>query len=252
VSTIKILCLDIETAPHIVMTFELWKANIPADHIIEPSRMICWAAKWVGGDRIFFKSEFHNTREDMVMALWELLNEADAVLHYNGQAFDMPKINTAFALYDLEPPSPYKQIDLYQTARRVFSFASNKLDYLTKTLGVGAKVKHEGFDLWVKCMDSDPAAWKKMRKYNKGDVKITEALYWYLLPWIPGLPNNGAMSGTDVCPTPNCTGGSLIREGYSYTISGKYQRYHCSKCGRWSRASRRIAGTGIVPVSLAG
>ena len=45
-------------------------------------------------------------------------------------------------------------------------FDSNKLDYVSKYLGIGEKVRHEGHELWVKCMEKDNAAWKRMKEYN--------------------------------------------------------------------------------------
>ncbi|NIV35232.1 MAG: hypothetical protein GWN58_38990, partial [Anaerolineae bacterium] len=51
--------------------------------------------------------------EGMLEGAWELLDEADAVVHYNGKKFDIPTLNREFVKYGFTPPSPYKQIDLY-------------------------------------------------------------------------------------------------------------------------------------------
>lgn len=238
------LVIDIETVPHVAYTWDLWRANIPAAQIIEPSHVICFAAKWVGEPGIFFKSEFHDGREVMVKTAWELLNEADSAIHYNGESFDIPKLNREFQLASLGPPAPYKQVDLLKVARKQFSFASNKLDFVSKELGSGAKLTHEGWPLWAKCIAGDASAWARMRRYNKQDVRITERVYRRLLPWIPGLPSFGAFTGEDVCPA--CGSGSLVRQGHAFTRTGRYQRYQCADCGHWSRATRRDAGTQIT------
>jgi hypothetical protein len=67
-----------------------------------------------------------------------------------------------------------------------FKFPSNKLDYVAQALGVGAKFKHSGFELWIDCMAGDDKAWREMKKYQIQDVVLLEELYQVLLPWLPG------------------------------------------------------------------
>lgn len=52
----KILLLDIETAPNTVYTWGLFKQNIAINQIESPGYILCWAAKWLGDDRMFFSS----------------------------------------------------------------------------------------------------------------------------------------------------------------------------------------------------
>jgi hypothetical protein len=78
-----------------------------------------------------------------------------------------------------------------KVVRQHFRFPSNKLDYVAQELGLGSKEKHEGFELWVKCMQRDLAAWQKMEKYNIQDVILLEKLYTTLLPWIISTPSRG-------------------------------------------------------------
>jgi len=49
---------------------------------------------------------------------------------------------------------------------------------------VGAKVKHSGFELWIKCMAGDAKAWKEMKEYQIQDVNLLIDLYEKLRPWI--------------------------------------------------------------------
>src|SRR6185312_9194312 len=110
----------------------------------------------------------------MIRRAWKLLNEADAVVHYNGKRFDVPRLQREFLKLDMAPPAPFAQIDLLATARRKFSFDSNKLERVADELGIGRKEEHEGFRLWIKCLDGDVNAWERMRRYNVKDVKLTE------------------------------------------------------------------------------
>ncbi len=240
----KILCVDIETRPNIAMVWELWNQTVTPAAVLETSEMICWAAKWIGLEDTYFKSVFHDNKEEMISVIWNYLDEADAVVHYNGQKFDMPHINTEFVRAGMEPPSPYQQIDLLKTVRKAFNFPSNKLALVSKELGLEGKIENEGFPLWVKCMNNDHDAWERMKEYNIRDVEMLEPLYLKLRPWATSLPSFAAMAGEDLCPA--CGSAKLELRGSSYTRTGKYQRFRCKDCGSWSKATKRTSSTGVV------
>jgi hypothetical protein len=172
----------------------------------------------------------------MLERIYEMLEEADAVIHYNGTKFDIPTLNKEFLLHDMTPPAPYKQIDLLRTARSQFRFPSNKLDYIAQSLGLGKKVKHIGHELWIKCMNDDDEAWKMMEEYNKQDVVLLEKVYDKLKAWVKGHPNHGVYEG-GVCCT-NCGSTKYQRRGWAYTQANKYQRFSCNDCGTWFRGAR--------------
>jgi DNA polymerase III epsilon subunit-like protein len=173
----------------------------------------------------------------MLRGIHKLLDEADAVVHYNGSRFDIPTINKEFLLHGFPPPQPYKQIDLLKVARQKFRFPSNKLDYVARALGFEGKVRHIGHELWVKCMNDDPAAWKDMEHYNKGDVLLLEKVYEKLLPWVSSHPNHGLYTdGTrPVCT--NCGGEKMQRRGFERTRARIYRRYQCQLCRTWMRST---------------
>lgn len=245
----KILSIDIETSPNLVYKWDLYdKSPTPISFVVKPSRMLCFAAKWVGAEG---EPEFHSVygdgEEAMIRSAWELIDEADVLLHYNGQSFDEKKLNREFAVVHANPPAPYLRIDLYRAVKARFDFPSGKLDWVCQELELGQKVKHEGIGLWIQCMAGDPEAWARMEKYDKQDVVLNETLFDEIKPWIPGLPSYGAELGLDVCPA--CGSNELNREGFAYTKTGRYQRYVCADCGTWSRGSRRDQSTKIVQVA---
>lgn len=230
----KILLLDIETSPNLAYVWGLFKENIPLQRIVESGSVLCFAAKWLGEDEVIFNSIHKSRRRIMLKQIHGLLEEADAVIHYNGNSFDIPTLNKEFLLNRMTPPSPAKQIDLLNVSRSRFRFLSNKMDYVAQALGVGKK-KDTTFELWVKCMNNDPEAWVKMEEYNKEDVLILERIYNVYKPWIKNHPNVGLYRDSEVPTCPTCGGNNLIRRGYSFTANGKFQRYHCNDCGHWSR-----------------
>ncbi len=233
----KLLMLDIETSPNTAHIWGLRDQYISPEHLLESSYVLCWAAKWHGKKDIMFSS-VHNTQPKyMLRKIHDLISEADAVVHYNGTRFDIPVLNKEFLLQHLAPPAPYKQIDLLRVVRKEFRFPSNKLDYIAQRLGLGKKTAHEGYQLWVKCMNKDPVAWKVMEKYNKQDVVLLEKVYDRLLPWIKSHPNHNLYGG-DGCP--NCGSHRLQKRGFSYTTTGTFQRFQCTNCGSWSKSTKAI------------
>lgn len=234
----KILLLDIETAPIKAYAWGMFDQNIGANQIIGSGYVLCWAAKWHGDAAMHFDSVQKAKPRVMLRGVHKLLDEADAVVHYNGLKFDIPTLNKEFIKNGFRPPSPYKQIDLLRVARYAFRFESNKLDFVSQALGIGAKVKHEGFDLWVKCMDGDEKAWAKMGRYNRGDVRLLERLYHRLRPWIERHPNHSAFKDDLCCP--KCGSEKVQRRGDQVALSRTYRRYQCQTCGGWFRGNKSI------------
>jgi DNA polymerase elongation subunit (family B) len=235
----RILLIDIETSPLIVYAWSLFDKYIPVGNIVEPGHTLCFAAKWLGEKEVIYDSVDKSRPGDMIRRVWKLLDEADAVVHYNGKRFDIPVLESEFLLHKLKPPSPTPQIDLLQTARR-FRLPSRKLDYISKRLGLGQKVQHKGMELWRQCMAGDSAAWKIMERYNRQDVKLLEDLYHVLLPWIKGHPNMSLYrhnEDDEVCPY--CGSKHIRWKGYRVTATGRYRRFVCNDCGGWGQANVR-------------
>ena len=223
----KRLLLDIETSPNTAFVWGLFKQNVAIDQLVDSGRTLCWAAKWYGEKEIFFDSIHQSKPKAMAKRIHALLEEADAVIHFNGAKFDIPMLNREFMLFGLLPPLGYANIDLYQVVKRAFRFPSNKLDYILRALGIGEKVKHKGMQLWVDCMAGDEDAWEKMQEYNIGDIVPLESLYDRLLPWIKTHPNFALYNPQDAITCTNCGGSHVIKKGYAFTKTQMYQRYRC-------------------------
>ena len=234
----KILLLDIETAPNRAYVWGMWKQNINPDWIDANGYVLCWTAKWLGDSEVKFQRLKNKNHKALLYPIHRMLGEAQAVIHYNGSSFDIPTLNKEFLIHGFKPPSPYKQIDLLRTMREGFRFPSNKLDYICKTLSIGEKLRHEGPQLWLDCMDDKKDAWKRMEDYNRRDVVLLENLYTRMLPWIKGHPNRAAMSGDMVCPS---CGSTDYRQDKTYlAVQLKYKRYSCGGCGGWFRGNKTV------------
>jgi DNA polymerase elongation subunit (family B)/predicted RNA-binding Zn-ribbon protein involved in translation (DUF1610 family) len=234
----KILVIDIETAPASGYIWKLFDVNVSLSQLIDTSKVICFAAKWVGDKKVIFHSNQEDTHKKMIKKAWDLFNEADAVIGYNSKNFDCKILNKEFILSGFPPPAPYKHIDLLQTMKNKFKFMSNKLDHVSQELGIGKKTSHQGFELWQACMNNDSKAWKLMKKYNINDVKLTEELYDKVKGWLKTTFNFNEHSESMVCP--NCGSHNVTKNGTYKSPTRAYQKYVCNDCFAHSKSNIKI------------
>jgi len=235
---LNMLFLDIETSPLVSYTWGRWEQNVI--DVKEHSYLLSFAWKWNDGP---VKVATIKGKDDksLVLAVWALLDEADVVVAHNGDAFDLPKITARFSYYKLSPPAPYKTIDTKKIAKRYFAFDSNSADNLGEFLGVGRKMHHEGFPLWLKCMARDEVALKKMAAYNKQDVVLLHKIYQRLLPYAKSHTN---ISVENSCP--KCGSSHIQSRGTERTAHSEYPRFQCQDCGGWGRGVKRIPVKALV------
>lgn len=235
----NILFLDIETAPNLAYVWRFFKENISPSQIIDNSSILCWAAKWLGDDEIFYEDAQNKTEKTLLKKMNKLLDKADMVVGHNGSGFDLPKIRGRSLVSGLTPPSPYKEIDTWRIARREFGFESNSLEYLSSIFGLTPKTSHgkfPGFKLWAEVLAGNPAAWEEMREYNIQDVLTLEELYLKLRAYDSRHPNVAVFDEPSDITCPKCGSEDNYRRGFYYTNVGKYQRYQCNSCGGWHRS----------------
>ena len=238
-SDMKILTLDIETAPNLVYTWGLWNQNIYIDAIVEPTYMLSWAAKWHGKKKVYYRD---HQEKDFLTRIYDMIEEADAIVTWNGISFDLKHLNREFVQAGMGPPFVAKDIDLLRTVRKQFKFPSNKLDYVAEVLLGKKKIKTD-YSLWLDCMNGVAAAWTKMKKYNKQDVLLTEEMYDLLRPWITGHPNHGLYVADQEKPVCRACGNSTLQQrGWQTTNLRSYLRYKCTTCGWNGRGREMVKG----------
>lgn len=235
----KILIYDIENMGLLGWTWGLYEQDII--HVEHQQHILCLAYKWLGERKVhtlsiwdfpLYKKDKHNDRE-LAKAFHEVISEADIVIGHNSDQFDNKMVNSMFMRHKLPPPAPYKTVDTKKVAKRYGRFTSNKLDDLGEDLGIGRKLKHEGFRLWLDCDAGDSRAHKKMLKYNVQDVRLTEKLYLELRPWITNHPKMGVLlDRPKSCD--NC-GSSRLHNHTKKTLAGQGWRmqYKCFDCGHY-------------------
>lgn len=232
---IKRLFFDIETSPMIVYSWRTgWKLNIPTENIIEDWKVICISYKWQHEDKVRNLTWDENQCDKkMLEEFIKIANSADEIVAHNGDRFDIKKLRTR-CIYHRIPSFPkYRTLDTLKKAKSGFAFNSNKLDYIAKYLGVGAKLQHEGFDMWVKCLQGDKKALKEMVKYCDMDIIVLEDVYITLEHYIKPNTHAGVINGRLKHSCPSCGNDedlTLLKN--DVTEKGTLSRVmECGSCG---------------------
>ena len=232
----KILILDVEAAPATAWVWQARTEYVPMSQLLETNRIICWAAKWLDGPTMF-SSEWDHGRESMLRAVWRLLDEADIVITYNGDNYDIPFLNWEFKQMGINRYRPFKSIDLIKTVRKHFRPMYKKLDFLAQSILGERKIDNGGIQLWKDLLiDGLEPAKKLMREYNKTDVTITEDLYLDLLEWIDNHPPVKFSEDEVLCRA--CGSDDLIHVGWKTALLLRYPMYKCTKCNSFSRTTK--------------
>lgn len=238
----KILIYDIETSLMLMGGFGIWDQNISLDHILEDWHIISIAWKWYGDKKVH--ATYTNTRDDSKVCeeFFKVLMEADVIVAHNGDRFDIKKLETRFIANNTGVLPKIKSIDTLKIAKQRFKFTSNRLDYIAKFLGVGAKMETSK-GLWMEVLRGNKKAVKEMVAYNKVDVTVLENVFKKLLPYIDGHLNYNMYTEDEVCR--NCGSLNLQSRGFSITKSGKYRRYQCMSCATWMQGKTNLKKTTI-------
>lgn len=252
----RILAVDVESSPMMLWGYGLRNQFFAPKQIERHSEIIGWAWMWVGkGEKtcVWRRADDPANWDE----LWNRLDEATHVLHFNGQRFDIPFINTEIKRLDVHggrPPSPFKHVDLYRQIRSVFKLASYKLEYTSTFLcKLEGKLDENALDLWLEIWraqrrgdeKAEARAWARMARYCKRDVTIMPKMLDDLRPWLKGLNLNLYATDPTEDKCPNCGGYNLQRRGFEMKTAGRYQRYQCQDCGKWSYSRNSQGFTNI-------
>jgi uncharacterized protein YprB with RNaseH-like and TPR domain len=245
-SKIKKLFFDIETSPNIGLFWTAgYKQNISPESIIKERAIICIAYKWAGDNKTHALT-WDNSQNDKAMLekFIKVANEADELIGHNGDRFDLPWIRTR-CLYHRVPAFPnYTTLDTLKNARSKFKFNSNKLDYIAKFLGIGAKV-HTGYDLWKNIvLNNDKKALKEMVEYCKNDVVILENVYNEMSPYIPAKTHHGVLIGGEKHSCPECGSDDMKFSKKRMSAAGTPRiQLQCQSCGKYHTVSQTVYET---------
>lgn len=269
----RVAFLDCETTPLNGWAWGLWKQDIHIGQIQIPTHVMCFASRWYGEASQFFHEwgDYENEEprsyftvkdglpaladwlaephEAMIRQAFDILDEADVVLHWNGDTFDVPHFTREFQEYGLGRPSPFISVDMMKGWKKG-RHLSAKLEYASTQLGHRGKMQHSGFPLWLQVMAGSRGARRKMGLYNKRDVKVLNEIEPDLRHWLkyPNFALWGDDDGVSRCTQFKCQSTNLQRRGYATTRAGRFPRYQCQDCGAWMQSPKRESSTELRPL----
>lgn len=229
----RILVLDIEWRPTLAYVWKAWDETVTDEQIIEHGGLLCVGAKWVGEKTVHVYTEWDLGHREMLERIRQMMSEADAIVGYNSDRYDLKKLKGEFVLNKMKFPPPVPSIDLIKTVAG-FGFFRKSLGFVGPFLGVGRKLEHEGFRLWKKVCQGDATAQAKMAKYCAQDVNMTDKLYQRIRPYITNHPHLG--EEVDNCSS--CGSKNIGPRGWSRARIFKTRRYQCKDCGHWQLGER--------------
>ena len=230
----RIVLYDLETVPNMREAMKIWPrlSNYPGLTLrASVSTVICFGYQVLGEDKqqIINAWDFpgwqQNINDDkaLVTAAYEILRDADCVVTHNGKRFDQKFLQTRLLINGLPALPKVHHADTKALASSNLYFLSNSLDNLAANLGLERKLDHEGWDLWVKVSERDPAACKLMSDYCKQDVKVLSQLFKKLKPFAK-MPNYNLFTEVKGNVCPNC-GSTLVKsDGWRHTQTRVLQK----------------------------
>lgn len=238
----KILTIDIERRAGLAYAWEPKTKYIPPNNWARWPSLLCFAAKWLYRPMQFY-SVWDDGPEAMRKAAWDLYDQADAVITYNGVRFDNKHLRSEWITANMPQPRPWKDIDLFAEVRRSLGFESKSLDQVCQRLGIPGKTGAYNIHEAEAAIDGDVQARRRMERYNRGDVKATEAAYLRMLGWLPAHPVLGMDTDELVCT--QCGATDLNPNGWYRAVVLDYALYRCQNCHANVRSghSKRVART---------
>lgn len=232
----KRIFFDIETSFNVVACWQIgYKLNIGPESIIKERAIVCICWKEEGSKKVNYLTWNKGDDKAMLIKFAKIMNSADELIGHNSDAFDEKWIRTRCLKHEIPLLPDFKTVDTLKLSRKGFRFNSNKLDYISKFLGLKGKVETGGYQLWQDIIfKNSKTAMNKMVKYCQNDVVILEEVYNRLAPYIVSTSNKGQHIGHGKCSCSNCGSKHTISNGTRLSASGILKRrLQCSDCGSY-------------------
>lgn len=232
---LKILLFDIETTP---IKAYIWQpgANqfISHEMIVQGERTeiitICY--KYLGSKKVnSLVWDSKKSCKQMIIKFKQIVEGADLCIGHNADNFDIKHINAQSVYYGISKIDWPTSLDTLKKIRAQFKFASNRLDYLGKTL-VGAGKSPMSHSDWVAIKEKNcQKSLKKMVKYCKNDVQVLEDVYKQTEPYFKPNINISIFKNDNKDGCPRCGSLNIAANGTRVNTFRRMYRYRCVDCG---------------------
>lgn len=207
--------------------------------------VLCFGYKWLGekGAKVLTLEEyggFKPGRYDdrrLLKAIWKIMSEADLLVAHYGDGFDRRFLNGRFAIKNLPPIPPIRQIDTCKLAWKNFNFSRNRLGIIAERLGCRNRKSESKFpDWWLAVSAGDMSALRRMARYCRQDVLTLEEVYLRLKAFDSTHPN----MQPDRSKCGQCGSASIQYRGIYRTKERTYRKYVCLECRVWGRDAKAV------------
>ena len=240
----KRLFFDIETG-YYILKIRSWglknfKRYFDHNDIEREKEIICISYKWQGEDEVH-TLDWRLGEKKMLKKFVRIMGEADEIIGHNGDRFDLPFVRTRCLYHGILIFPKYRTLDTLKKSRSNFLFASNKLDYLGKFMGIGGKEEHEGFEMWRKIVEeNDSEALDKMISYCERDVVMLEDVYFVLSPFIDHNNNFAVLRGGEKWDCPECASKNVkMFRTYTTPMGVVRREMKCKDCRKQYKISNK-------------
>ncbi len=240
----KRLFVDIETSPNTALIWKSgYKLNVGHDNIIEERKIICICWKWEDKKAVHSVS-WDEDRDDkkLLLEFIDVLTDANEIVAHNGDRYDIKWIRTRCLVHGISMPPKLKTIDTLKLAKSLFSFNSNRLDYIGKFIADGGKMETGGFDLWKRIkLQNCQKSLKKMIDYCKQDVILLQKVFDKINPYAENKQHYALLYGGDDRYTcPECGSHKSSCNKTTTTVRGVVQRQmKCKACYKYFTISNK-------------
>lgn len=242
----EIILFDLETLPNPDEAVKVWPrlSDYPGKTLkASITSGICAGYKYLGEKTVHcinawdfpeWKKDVNNDKK-LFKALYEILKNADLIVTHNGIRFDWKYFQTRLMINELPTLHQIPHVDTCQLSKSHLYLFDNKLDTLGEFIAGDRKMKHEGWDLWVKTRQRNEKAMAKMTKYCKQDVRLLEKVFYKLRPFATNIPNHNLWIDEESKVCPNCGSDHLRSNGLRHTKTKSYRRLICGDCNSHCR-----------------
>lgn len=245
---VKTLLVDIERLPgrarvkHRGLTIEGdfwdlsgWKHTlgyrIHADDVLEWPSTCCFSARWYETGKREFHAVWDGGADAMHEAAFELYDQADIAITYNGISFDNKHLMGGWTERGMGRPSTWKDIDLLRVARASLGWESKTLDAVCKRLAIPSKNDKYSVEVARAAVAGDIKMQRKIRRYNVNDTDILPAVYEALMHLVKSHPHAAPSLGLERTICPRCTSDNVERVGTYTPGVYNYPEFMCRACG---------------------
>lgn len=168
----------------------------------------------------------------------EIYPQADFSIGHYSSRYDIPFINSRLLYHGLPPMPPIFHIDTWRVAKYKMKLSSNRLANIEDFLRVKHQKTKVDKEHWRRAKIGCKKSLKYIVEHCRYDILVLEEVYEKL-----GHLIKEPVRHMDGCPS--CGSAKLQSRGVQRTLTREYHRFHCQKCGGWSR-TRTQSSTDLV------